>query len=82
MDDGLGLLVKVGEDDNDPAAMEEILEVNEGLGEVGMRSRLGLFDSVQQAEQLPLAGGGRDVVGDILIEDLIRPAASRCPLAM
>ena len=29
----------------------------------------GLLDGVQQAEELPLAGGGRDVVLDVFIED-------------
>ena len=49
--------------------MQIILEMDERLGEIRARARLGLLDGVEQAEELPLPGGGRHVVDHVLVEN-------------
>ena len=55
--------------DDDAAAVQEILKMDERLGEIGVRPGFGLLDGVQQPEELSLARGGRDVVHHVFIED-------------
>ena len=50
-------------------AVQELLKVEEGFGEVGARAAFGMFDGVEEAHQLALAGGGRDVVFNLVVED-------------
>ena len=64
-----GVLVEIRKHHHQPAPPQEILEVGERLGEIGMRAGLGLFDGVQQAEELALPRGRRHVVLDVLVED-------------
>ena len=68
-DDLVRIGVEIGNHHHDAAPVQEILEVDKWLGEIRARARLGLFDGVQQAEELALAGGRRDVVGHVLVED-------------
>ena len=54
-----GIVVEIGDDDDDAAAVQELLEVVERLGEIRARAAFGLFDGVQDAHELALARGGR-----------------------
>ena len=69
LDDDVRVLVEIRHHHHDAAPVQEILEVDERLGEIGVRPDLGLLDGVQQAEKLPLPRGRRDVILHVLIED-------------
>ena len=46
-DDVLGRFVKIGNEHDDPAAAQELLEMVERLGEIGAGVRLGMFEAAQ-----------------------------------
>ena len=53
-DDVLRLLIEIREHDHDAAAVQEILEMDERLDEIGARRRrFGVLDGVQQTENWP-----------------------------
>ena len=59
-DNALGRFPEIGDDQHDAAALEELLEVAHGLGEIGAGARLGLFQAGQQTMQLALPRGRPD----------------------
>ena len=64
-----GLLVEIRDHDHDAAAPQELLKMDERLGEIGARAGLRLLDGVQHAHELALPRGGRDVIAHIVVED-------------
>ena len=67
-DNAFGRLPEIGNDQHDAAALQELLEVAHGLGEIGAGAGFGLLQAGQQAMQLALAGGGADIVADLVVE--------------
>ncbi len=67
-DNAFGRLPEVGDDQHHAAALQELLEVAHGLGEIGAGACFGLFQTGQQTMQLALAGGGADIVADLVVE--------------
>ncbi len=67
-DDALGRLPEVGDDQHHAAALQELLEVAHGLGEIGAGARFGLFQTGQQTMQLALPRRGADIVADLVVE--------------
>ena len=64
-----GRLVEIGNEHDDAAAPQKLLEMVERLGEIGARARLGLFEAAQQPDELALPRGGPDVVAHLIVED-------------
>ena len=65
-----GVVVEVGEDDEQAAAADELGEVVERLGHVGLDPRADL-DALELSEHQAQVGGGRargDVVADLVVE--------------
>ncbi len=67
-DDLLGLFVKIRNDYDYAAPFQELLKVEEGLGEVRARFAFGLCDRMQDAHHLALPGGWRDVTFHVFVE--------------
>ena len=68
-DDDFGLLVEIRDHHHDAAPPQELLKMDERLGEIGMRAGLRLLDGVRHAHELALARGGLDVVAHFVVED-------------
>src|SRR6266851_8863851 len=62
-------IVKIGNEDDDSAAAQELLKMMERLGEIRARMRLGLFEAAQQAMQLPLPRRRPNVSANFIVED-------------
>src|ERR1700722_17640098 len=67
--DGGRVAIEIGKDDYDAAPVEILLEVAEGLGEIGAGATFSEVNGVEEAHQLALAGGGGDVVFHFVVED-------------
>ncbi len=63
-----GDVPEIGHDQHDAAALQELLEVAHGLGEIGAGARFGLFQTGHQTMQLALTRGGADIVADLVVE--------------
>ena len=59
---------KVGDDEDDAAALEELLEVACGLRKIGAGAGFGLLQAGEESMGLALAGGGADVVANLMVE--------------
>src|SRR5579864_2135256 len=67
--DVLRRIVKIGDEDDDSAAAQELLKMMQRLGEIGAGMRLRLFEAAQQAMQLPLPGGRPNVRANFIVKD-------------
>ncbi len=64
-----GSFRKIRDDDDQSAAIQEFLEVQQGLGEIGAFAEFDFVDAVDDAVKLALARRGTNVVLHVFIEN-------------